>query len=105
MGGETLKSYAESAGLLQSVNVSGLSSATGSFTAASDKNALGWSGVGQYEDLVNPCAELTLMGCIAGGGSAATPRLLKSVTNASGIPGGSRLHRHQHHRLEGIHLS
>ena len=86
VGGETLKSYAESAGLLQSVNVSGLSSATGSFTAASDKNALGWSGVGQYEDLVNPCAELTLMGCIAGGGSAATPRLLKSVTNASGIP-------------------
>lgn len=86
VGGNTLKSYAESAGLLSSVNVSGLNSATGSFTASNEDNNLGWSGVGQYKDLVNPCAELTLMGCIAGGGSAATPRLLDSVTNAAGIP-------------------
>lgn len=47
---------------------------------------MGWSGVGQYKDLVNPCAELTLMGCIAQGGSAATPRLLKSVTSSKGLP-------------------
>lgn len=86
VGGSTLKTYAESAGLLSRVNVSGLTSAAGSFTASSADNNLGWSGVGQYEDLVNPCAELTLMGCIAGGGSAATPRLLDSVTNAAGIP-------------------
>lgn len=86
LGGKNLKSYAKSAGLLKSVNVSGLTSATGSFTAATAKNDLGWSGVGQYKDLVNPCAELTLIGCIAGGGTAATPRLLKSVTNSVGIP-------------------
>ncbi len=86
VGGETLKSYAESAGLLESVNVSGLSSAVGNFTASSVDNDLGWSGVGQYKDLVNPCAELALMGCIAGEGSAATPRLLDSVTNSAGIP-------------------
>lgn len=86
IGGNTLKTYAESAGLLRSVNVSGLSSATGSFTAGADDNDVGWSGVGQYKDLVNPCAELTLMGCIAGSGSAATPRLLKSVTSSAGLP-------------------
>lgn len=86
IGGKTLQKYAESAGLPSSVNVSGLTSATGSFTLPTAENDLGWAGVGQYKDQVNPCAELTLMGCIANGGSAATPRLLKSVTSAKGVP-------------------
>ena len=86
VGGTTLEQYAKSAGLTESISFHGVSSATGNFTVGSTDNAVGWSGVGQYEDLVNPCAELTLMGCIAKGGSAATPRLLKSVTNAKGIP-------------------
>ena len=38
--------------------------------------ARGWSGVGQYEDMVNPCAMLALMGSIASDDRAATPRLL-----------------------------
>ena len=79
VGSETLKEYAQKAGLLDSVSVSGLSSAKGSFSTTDSVLDEGWSGVGQYKDLVNPCAELTLMGCIAGGGSAATPRLLGSV--------------------------
>ena len=86
MGGEALQKYAESAGLLRSVEVSGMTSATGSFTFPGRDNDLGWAGVGQFRNLVNPCSELTLMGCIAGGGKAATPRLLESVTNTAGIP-------------------
>lgn len=86
VGGNTLSEYAQSAGLTRSINVSGLDSAAGSFTAATEDNNLGWSGVGQYQDQVNPCAELTLMGCIANGGSAATPRLLKSVSSTKGLP-------------------
>ncbi len=82
VGGETLKTYAEKAGLLEGVAVSGVSSAAGSFTVAKSAIDEGWSGVGQYNDLVNPAAELTLMGCIAGEGSAATPRLLGSVKSA-----------------------
>ena len=31
---------------------------------------------------------LTLMGCIAGDGSAATPRLLSKITSESGLPAG-----------------
>lgn len=76
VGSETLRKYAKEAGLLDSVNVSGLKTAAGSFATTGVPIDEGWSGVGQYKDLVNPCAEMTLMGCIAGGGTAATPRLL-----------------------------
>lgn len=86
VGGKTLEKYAKEAGLTSKVNVNGLNTAAGSFTASTSDNDVGWSGVGQYKDLVNPCAELTLMGCIAQGGSAATPRLLKSVTSSKGLP-------------------
>ncbi len=86
VGGKTLEKYAKEAGLTSKLNVNGLNTAAGSFTAGTSDNDVGWSGVGQYKDLVNPCAELTLMGCIAQGGSAATPRLLKSVTSSKGLP-------------------
>ena len=86
VGGKTLEKNAKEAGLTSKVNVNGLNTAAGSFTAGTSDNDVGWSGVGQYKDLVNPCAELTLMGCIAQGGSAATPRLLKSVTSSKGLP-------------------
>ena len=86
VGGKTLEKYAKEAGLTSKVNVNGLNTAAGSFTDGTSDNDVGWSGVGQYKDLVNPCAELTLMGCIAQGGSAATPRLLKSVTSSKGLP-------------------
>ena len=42
---------------------------------------MGWSGVGQYEDLANPCALMTMMGAIAGRGSAREPYLLEKVTS------------------------
>ncbi len=85
IGGETLQQYAEEAGLLSSLSVSGIPTATGSFSTTVSAVDEGWSGVGQYEDLVNPCAMLTLMGCIASGGEAAAPRLLLSVTGSVGL--------------------
>ena len=38
---------------------------------------LGWAGVGQYHDQVNPCAFLLWMGAIANGGKAAEPYLIR----------------------------
>jgi peptidoglycan glycosyltransferase len=77
LGGDTLARYAKEAGLLDSQSVSGIETAAGSFTAAADGSAnLGWSGVGQYNDLVNPCSMLTLIGGIARGGVPVQPRLL-----------------------------
>lgn len=86
LGGDTLLEYAKSAGLLDPVAVNGVRSAAGSFAAAEDSAYLGWSGVGQYTDLVNPCSELVLMGCIAGEGKAKSPTLLHSVTSDLGLP-------------------
>lgn len=46
---------------------------------------LGWAGMGQYTDLVNPLHYLTLMGAIAGGGTAVEPYMIDSITTHDGI--------------------
>jgi len=71
----------EQAGLLDSLNVNGISTASGSFVAEEDGSAyLGWSGVGQDKDLVNPCSLLAFMGSIANEGEAVVPNLVGSET-------------------------
>ena len=84
LGGETLARYAEKAGLTESFTVSGISAAVGQFTVGQGAD-LGWSGVGQYDDLVNPCAFLRFLGSITGGRSAG-PRLVYKETTMHGIP-------------------
>ena len=88
LGGDTLQKYMEEAGLLSSQTVCDLHTAKGSFTVAPDGSAfLGWSGVGQYEDLVNPCGMLGLMGGIANRGVAVVPKLVDRETiSGSQIP-------------------
>ncbi len=90
LSGDTLYRYADMAGLLSSMTISGYATASGSYDIAEDGSVyLGWSGAGQYNDLINPATMLTLMGCIAGDGSAATPRLLSKVTTQSGLSTGT----------------
>lgn len=89
LGGKTLWQYTKKAGLLDSLSVSGIATTAGSFTAAENGSAdLGWSGVGQYNDLVNPCAMMTYAGTIANGGTQVVPRLIYKETTASGLPTG-----------------
>ena len=88
LGGETLQQFARSGGLLSTQSVSGIETAAGSFVIGTEGD-LAWSGVGQYDTLVNPCAMMTLMGAIADGGSAAQPRLLLRQTTMSGLPTAS----------------
>ncbi len=85
LGGETLEKCAEEAGLLDAIAVSGLATASGSFTIG-ESYELGWSGVGQYEDMVNPCTMLTLMGSIAREGAPTLPRLIHKERSVNGIP-------------------
>ena len=59
LGADVLQDYARQAGLLEGFSVSGIPTVSGLFTAGSGGD-LGWSGVGQYEDMVNPCAMLAL---------------------------------------------
>ena len=88
LGGSTLQKYMKQAGLLESRTVCGIQTAAGSFEAAEDGSAhLGWSGVGQYKDLVNPCGMLTFMGGIANKGMAVVPRLVeKETVSGTGVP-------------------
>ncbi len=85
LGGETLERYAKKAGLLDSISVSGLHTAQGSFTVTEDQGLLGWSGVGQHEDLVCPANLMTLMGAIANGGRPVLPHLIYKETDLTGV--------------------
>ena len=81
LDGKTLGSYMETAGLLNSLEVCGIHSAPGSFEAEDENTAyLGWSGVGQDRDLVNPCSMLAFVGSIANRGVAVTPQLVEKET-------------------------
>lgn len=88
LGGKTLQNYMKEAGLLSSRTISGITTASGSFTVGDRGSiSLGWSGVGQYEDLVNPCAMLTFVGGIANGGTAVVPRFVqKEVISGTDVP-------------------
>lgn len=80
LGSGTLQEYFDAAGLSAGMTVSDIRTAAGSFTAAESEGDTGWSGVGQYQDLVNPAGMLRLVSAIANGGRAPGLRL----TDASG---------------------
>ena len=70
------------------MSVDGILTAAGHLrrVRAPTRGQIGWSGVGQYTDTVNPCNMMTYMGAIANGGTAAVPRLILDITTPSGIP-------------------
>ena len=87
LGEDVLARYTEAAGLTASYSVDGIATAAGSFDLEGlTDNELGWAGVGQYNDLANPCALMVYMGAVANGGKAAVPRLVLRTENALGLP-------------------
>ena len=85
LGAETLARYGVQAGLTGRYSVNGISTAAGSLgLSGAEPGELGWAGVGQYTDLVNPCGLMVYMGAIAQGGRAAVPRLILKVQG--GLP-------------------
>lgn len=86
LGAETLQSYAEGAGLTARYTVSGLKTAAGRVDLrGATENQLGWAGVGQYSDAVNPCALMVYMGAVANGGKAAVPQLVLKTETGMGL--------------------
>ena len=84
MGASTMKKYTEKAGLMNSYSIDGLPTAKGSFSYDGIRDSdLGWAGIGQDQDLVNPCSMMVWMGAIANGGKAAQPYLLESKLKLS----------------------
>lgn len=87
LGSDTMTKYVEQAGLTRRMSVDGIMTAAGHYDVSeADKGQIGWSGVGQYTDTVNPCNMMAYMGAIANGGTAAVPRLILDITTPSGIP-------------------
>ncbi len=86
LGADALQKHTEKAGLTASCRLDGLSTARGSFDWDLSEGRLGWAGVGQDKDLVNPCALMVYMGAVANGGRAAEPYLILQTKNGLGIP-------------------
>ncbi len=87
LGADTMRSYTEKAGLTGTYSVNGLKTAAGRFPfAGTTENQLGWAGVGQYNDLMNPCALMVYMGAIGNGGRAAVPQLIAKTITPLGLP-------------------
>ena len=92
LGASTMKQYTDKAGLTDSYSVDGLPTAKGSFAwEGITDGQLGWAGVGQGQDQVNPCAMMCYMGAIANGGKAAKPYLIEKTVSPLGLPSLPRL--------------
>ncbi len=83
LGGETLGVYVERFGVTGDMSFDGIYAVAGNFEPeTTNEVALAWSAIGQHTDLINPCAWMTFMGAIGGGGQAAQPYLMERITLA-----------------------
>lgn len=84
LGPETLSKYAEQLGITSSDSLSfdGFSVYDGNYDVSdADAFEFAWSGIGQYNDQINPLQFMTLMGAIGARGQAAQPYLMGEITN------------------------
>ncbi len=82
LGADTLTEYVQQYHLTQPVSFDGIRTTTGHFDISNSPDFhVAWSGIGQHTDLINPCRYMLFMGQIAGGGTAATPYLVSSVSS------------------------
>lgn len=81
LGGDVLQSYVERFDLINPVSFDGITTAKGNFqSAGAEPLNVAWSGVGQYLDLVNPCAFLRFVGAVANDGKVTEPYLVERVS-------------------------
>ncbi len=77
VGATDLTAAADKANLTSALDINGIRTAVGKYDLSdADDLAVGWSGVGQANVLMNPTAMMTYMGAIANNGTAVLPRLL-----------------------------
>ncbi len=81
LGAEILEAYVERFGVTDSITFDGITTVKGNFQAVAEAELnVAWSSIGQYLDLVNPCAFLTFMGAVANDGKVVTPYLVEEIT-------------------------
>ena len=80
VGKENMQKYVAKFGVMDSVSFDGINTAEGNYdVSGAIPVELAWSGIGQYTDLINPCAYLQFMGAIAGGGVSVKPYIVDSI--------------------------
>lgn len=84
LGKEKMNRYVEQFGLMESISFDGLTTVSGNYDVSdAGTESFAWSGIGQYTDLVNPCAFLRFVGAIANDGVALQPYVVSSVSVGS----------------------
>ncbi len=77
MGTDVMEDAVKKFGLTKSYDINGIETEEGSFNFDTYNINLGWAGIGQFEDQVNPLSMMVYVGAIAGGGEAAEPYILE----------------------------
>ena len=89
LGPDILTEYAQKFGVTDTLKVDGITTVPGSFDLqGASQGQIAWAGIGQHTNLVNACQYMYAMGILGGGGSAAKPYLVQSVS-------GSLLNRYE----------
>ena len=89
LGADKMNKIADEIGINSSFEVDGVKIAKGHYDASkANTNQLAWSGVGQFDDEVNPMQMAMVCGAIANGGKTTNPTFIKegsSLLSALGI--------------------
>lgn len=81
LGPEKMTAAANKIGINETFKFDDMETAKGNYDVSkADTNQLAWSGVGQYNDAVNPMQMAIICGAIANGGKSTTPTYIKSGT-------------------------
>ena len=80
IGAVKMERYVKAFGINESVAFDGIETVQGNYQAVGEQEIdIGWSGVGQFNDQVNPCSFLHFVGAVANSGKGAVPYLVKQV--------------------------
>ncbi len=81
LGAETLQTYVDRCGALDSITFDGVTTAAGNLSLDNAAPVeLAWSAIGQHDDQINPCSYLAFVGAVANGGQGVKPYMVESVT-------------------------
>lgn len=82
LGPEKMTETANRMGINMQFDISGVDTAKGTYDVSkANTNQLAWSGVGQYNDRVNPMQMAIICGAIANGGTPAAPYIMDDATS------------------------
>jgi len=78
LGADVLRDYAEKYGFTEGLSINGVLTESGNYDVSDHSYNVAWSGIGQYNDLINPAAMLRFVAAIANGGYAPELTILKN---------------------------